>query len=133
LVNNGCEGSTAVLARKVALKPGTTEVLFNDSDRMIGIDRQHVLDLRLSDPISHTLTANIWSTTGGKATLNLRRLDIPDTQLRFVAELGTDRTARKLHFLSMDIVLPLNSPVGETVDARLCTPAIGIRQHVSAQ
>lgn len=133
LVNNGCEGSTAVLERKVALKPGATEVLFNNSDRVLEINRQHVLDLRLSDRDSRTLTANIWSTTGGKTTLNLKHRDTVDTQGRFVAELGTHNSIRKLHFLAMDIVLPPNAPADMTVDARLCTPATGTRQHVSAQ
>lgn len=133
LISNGCEGGTTVLARKVSLKPGATEVLFNNSEKVLEIDRQLVLDLRLSDSDSRTLTANIWSTTGGKTTLDLKHHNLPNTQGRFVAELGADRASRKLHFLSMDILLPPNAPAGITVDAHLCTLATGTRQHVSTQ
>lgn len=133
LISNGCEGGTVVLARKVILKPGTTEVLFNNSEKVLEIDRHLILDLRLSDRNSRTLTADIWSTTGSKTTLNLKHRDAPNTQGRFVAELGADRASRKLHFLSMDILLPPNAPAGMTVDARLCTSTTGTRQYVSTQ
>jgi len=130
LVSNGCEGSPAVLARKVTLKPGATEVLFNNSEKVLEINRQHVLDLRLSDPGLRTLTANIWSTNGGKTTLNLKRRA---AQSRFVAELGTNSAIHKLHFLSLDIVLPPNTPGDITADARLCAPTTGTRHDVSTQ
>lgn len=133
LVNNGCERSTPVLAREVVLKPGATEVLFNDSEKVLEIDRRLVLDLRVSDKDSRALTANIWSTTGSKTALNLKHSGLPNTRGRFLAELGGDSANRKLHFLSMDVVLPPNAPTDITVDARLCTPATGTRQHVSTQ
>ncbi|MGE3296596.1 MAG: alginate biosynthesis protein AlgX [Porticoccaceae bacterium] len=133
LVNDGCERSVPVLARKVTLKPGATEVLFNDSGKALEIDRRLVLDLRLSDSDPRNLAANIWSTTGGKTTLALKHHNLPNTQGRFVVELGAGSASRELHFLSMDIVLPPNAPAGTTVDARLCAPATGTRQHVSTQ
>lgn len=133
LISNGCETSTAVLARKVILKPGATEVLFNNSEKALEIDRQLVLDLRLSDRDTRALTANIWSTTGSKTTLNLKHGEFPNAEGRFVTELGTDHANRKLNFLSMDILLPPNALAGISVDARLCTRKARTHQHVSTQ
>jgi alginate biosynthesis protein AlgX len=121
LVRNGCETRKPLLSRSVALKENATEALFNGSGSVQHLrSRDHLVDVRFSDPGVKNFKAIVWYTNGSKETISIEHSDYIDTGARFVTELRSDGEWADRTFLSMDVLKPEGVKPGTTVSAKLC-------------
>lgn len=105
LLDNGCNDQTPVLERKVTLRDGRNEVLFNGGGTVRNLrSRDHFLDVQFSDPAVREMRAVVWYTNGTKDTLRIEHsARAPSHQGRFVVRLRDDAGFGDKVFLSMDI------------------------------
>lgn len=113
LLDNGCNDQTPVLERKLTLRDGRNEVLFNGGGTVRNLrSRDHFVDVQFSDPAVREMRAVVWYTNGGKDTLRIEHsARAPSHQGRFVVQLRDDAGFGEQVFLSMDIeTLPPAAP-----------------------
>jgi alginate biosynthesis protein AlgX len=121
LVKNGCASRRALLSRTVALKSGSTEALFNGGGSVQQLrSRDHLIDVRFSDPGVKQFKAVVWFTNGSKETISIEHSDYIDTHGRFVVELRSDPDWGERVFLSMDVLRPEGVKTGTTVASQVC-------------
>ena len=120
LVDDGCLRKTAVLKDAHALRPGRNEILFNGNGQVRELhSRDHLIDLKFSDPAVTDLEAVVWYTNGRRDTVSLEA-DHSDGKGRFLFELRADGDWGDFTFLSLDVELPPDAAAGKHLEARLC-------------
>jgi len=121
LVRNGCEARKPLLSRSVPLKENATEALFNGAGSVQHLrSRDHLVDVKFSDPAVKNFKAIVWYTNGSKETISIEHSDYIETSGRFVSELRSDGEWGERVFLSMDVLKPEGVKPGTTVTAKLC-------------
>lgn len=107
LLDDGCNGKTAILEREVTLKQGNNEVLFNGGGMVRPIKgRDYVFDLQFADPATKELRGVVWYTTGNKDKLRIEHARRgPSRKGRFVTELRSDQDWGNLTFMGLDVEL----------------------------
>lgn len=131
LLEDGCNGKPVLLEREVTLRQGSNEVLFNGGGKVRALKgRDHVLDIRFSDPTTLELRGLVWYTSGTKDSLRIEHSPhAPSHEGRFVAALRDDQHWGDQVFLGLDIEIappeadapPAAVPAGpQRVRARLC-------------
>ena len=128
LLQDGCNGKTAILEREVMLKQGNNEVLFNGGGMVRPIKgRDYIFDLQFSDPATKELRAQVWYTTGNKDKLRIEHARRgPSRKGRFVTELRSDEDWGNLTFMGLDVELQppeVVVPPSKLVAASLAGPA----------
>jgi alginate biosynthesis protein AlgX len=92
LVDDGCKGKPALLAKTITAHSGSNELLFNGGGRILPlVGRDMQLDMQYSDAAEKDLHAELWYFNGLKESLKLHFNQYVDNGGRFVAELRTDR------------------------------------------
>jgi alginate biosynthesis protein AlgX len=121
LVNGGCAGRKPVISRSVPLKAESTEALFNGAGAVQALkSRDHVLDVRFSDPDVKNFKGIVWYTNGSKETISIEHSDYIETQGHFTVELRDDPDWGDRVFLSLDVLRPEGVKAGTTVSAQVC-------------
>lgn len=124
LVTNGCATRPTVMSRKVTLKSGSTEALFNGGGKVIPMrSADHMLDVKFSDPNVRDFKAVVWYTNGSKETISIEHSAYIETGGRFVVELRDDPGWSDRMFLSMDVLTPEGIAPGTTLTSTVCTRA----------
>jgi alginate biosynthesis protein AlgX len=122
LVNGGCAGKKPVISRSVPLKGDSTEALFNGAGAVQALkSRDHVLDVRFSDPDVKNFKGIVWYTNGSKETISIEHSDYIETHGHFTVELRDDPEWGDRVFLSLDVLKPEGVKPGATVSAQVCT------------
>jgi alginate biosynthesis protein AlgX len=128
LVTGGCSGRKPVLARSAPLKSDSTEVLFNGAGAVQSLkSRDHVLDVRFSDPSIKQFKGIVWYTNGSKETVSIEHSDYIDTAGHFTVELRDDPEWAERVFLSLDVLRTEGVKPGTTVSAQVCEREDGAR------
>lgn len=135
LVNNGCEGRTAVMHSKVKLKPGNNQMFVNGDNIPLrdlrGGDYQ--VDLTFSDPTVHESKATLWYLNGRRESLKIEQSDRVDTGGRYVFELRNDPDWRDLNLLALEIQSPEEMSADLSVEATLCKRPSSTGKNLTAQ
>jgi alginate biosynthesis protein AlgX len=121
LVSDGCRTRKPLLSRTVTLKAASTEALFNGGGAVMNLpSREHLLDVRFTDPGVKNFKGIVWYTNGSKETISIEHSDYIDTGGRFVVELRSDGEWGERGFLSLDVLKPPGARAGLGVAAQLC-------------
>ena len=122
LVKGGCSGRKPLLSRTVALKGDSTETLFNGGGAVQNLrSRDHVLDVRFSDPNVKQFKGIVWYSNGSKETISIEHSDYIETGGHFTVELRDDPEWAERVFLSLDVLRTDGVAPGTTVSAQVCS------------
>jgi alginate biosynthesis protein AlgX len=122
LVKGGCAGRKPQLSRTVALKGDSTETLFNGGGAVQNLrSRDHVLDVRFSDPGVKQFKGIVWYSNGSKETISIEHSDYIETGGHFTVELRDDPEWADRVFLSLDVLRTETIPAGTSVTAQICS------------
>lgn len=114
LMGRDCGGRAPVLERRLKLRRGLNEVLFNGGGTVRQIrGRDHFLDLQFGDPGARELRATVWYTNGTKDSIRLERSERAANPGRFVLDLRDEGNWGEQVFLSLDIDNPPPAPPAE--------------------
>lgn len=121
LAGDGCQSRKPLLTRTVPLKGDPTEALFNGGGSVMTLpSRDHLLDVKFSDPGVKNFKGVVWYTNGSKETISIERSGYIDTAGRFVVELRSDGEWADRGFLSLDVLKPPGARAGTSVTSQLC-------------
>lgn len=104
LLGRDCGGRAAVLERRLSLRAGRNEALFNGGGRVLDLrGRDHFLDIQFGDTRVRELRAVVWYSNGSKDVMRLERPERAAGAGRFVLDLRDEGHWGDLTFLSLDI------------------------------
>jgi alginate biosynthesis protein AlgX len=123
LIDEGCRGRPALLARTVKLSPGDglTELLFNGGGSFIPAhSRELTVDMQFANPDVTEVIGEAWYEDGSHEQLRMRMNDYAPSGGRFVMELSREpeHADQPLIDFRVQVITPLTAAT--TVSATLC-------------
>lgn len=121
LLDNGCEGKSAVMSASTTLKPGNNEVLVNGKNGIKDIrNGSNQIDIRFDDTSVKVLQARLWYMNGRHEDLKIEKPETSDTDGRFAFELREDEDWADQQLLALEIQGPEAGAEPQKVEAKVC-------------
>lgn len=120
LLENGCVGKPAELARTTRLHPGRNEILFNGGGELKTLrGGSYLLDLQFDNPAVTDINATVWYVNGRNERVKIDHGSTVDSAGRFTVALRDDGDWKDFNFLSVDLHID-GAPRARSITAQLC-------------
>ncbi|MDP3845018.1 MAG: alginate biosynthesis protein AlgX [Pseudomonas sp.] len=131
ILANGCDNTAVTLSQKVALHPGTNQILVNAEVKEI-LNDHYIADIQFSNPEIKELQSTFWYMNGSKENLRITRSREVEADGRFVFRLNDGITAKGRTLLSLEVEMPQQLPAGLEVVTRICPRTDKINSELQA-
>jgi alginate biosynthesis protein AlgX len=121
LLDNGCEGKTAIMSQSATLKTGANELLVNGKNGIKDVrNGSNQVDIRFADTSVKTLHATLWYMNGRHEDLKIEKPTTSDTDGRFAFELRDDKDWADQQLLAVEVQGPEAGAAPQQVEAKIC-------------